>query len=109
MRPKRQILILLLLQKKAEDLGAGEIILNYIDNDSLMNGYNLELIHEDFEKREYSCYCRMRGRQFESYEAWLWIAEHMLLQQAACLYIMARAEQSGKLPHKGRINIGFKN
>jgi imidazole glycerol-phosphate synthase subunit HisF len=32
--------------KKAEDLGAGEIILNYMDNDSLMNGYNLELIHK---------------------------------------------------------------
>jgi imidazole glycerol-phosphate synthase subunit HisF len=32
--------------KKAEDLGAGEIILNYIENDSLMNGYNLELIHK---------------------------------------------------------------
>lgn len=29
---------------KAEDLGAGEIILNYIENDSSMNGYNLELI-----------------------------------------------------------------
>ena len=32
--------------KKAEDYGAGEIILNYIDNDGLMTGYNTELIHK---------------------------------------------------------------
>lgn len=30
--------------QKAEDLGAGEIILNYIPFDSMMEGYNLELI-----------------------------------------------------------------
>lgn len=32
--------------KKAEDLGAGEIILNYIPYDSEMNGYNLEIINQ---------------------------------------------------------------
>ena len=32
--------------KKAEDLGAGEIILNYIPYDSSMNGYNLEMIEQ---------------------------------------------------------------
>jgi cyclase len=32
--------------QKAEDLGAGEIILNYIPFDSLMEGYNLELIEK---------------------------------------------------------------
>lgn len=31
---------------KAEDLGAGEIILNYIPFDSMMAGYNLELIEK---------------------------------------------------------------
>lgn len=31
---------------KAEDLGAGEIILNYIPFDSMMEGYNLELIEK---------------------------------------------------------------
>ena len=32
--------------KKAEELGAGEIILNYIPFDSMMKGYNLDLIEE---------------------------------------------------------------
>lgn len=32
--------------KKAEDLGAGEIIVNYIPYDSAMNGYNLEIINQ---------------------------------------------------------------
>ncbi len=32
--------------QKAEELGAGEIILNYIPYDSLMQGYNLELIEK---------------------------------------------------------------
>ena len=31
--------------KKAEELGAGEIILNYIPNDSIMAGYNYDLIN----------------------------------------------------------------
>ena len=32
--------------KKIEDLGAGEIILNSIDNDGLMTGYDIELIEK---------------------------------------------------------------
>lgn len=32
--------------RKAVDLGAGEIILNYIGNDGMMNGYNLDLIKQ---------------------------------------------------------------
>lgn len=31
--------------KKMESLGAGEILLNYINNDGMMEGYNLELIN----------------------------------------------------------------
>jgi imidazole glycerol-phosphate synthase subunit HisF len=31
--------------KKVEELGAGEIVLNSIDKDGLMNGYNLDLIN----------------------------------------------------------------
>lgn len=34
------------LAKKAESLGAGEIILNSIDRDGLMNGYDIDLIKE---------------------------------------------------------------
>ena len=30
--------------KKVEDLGAGEIILNSIDNDGMMNGYELDIL-----------------------------------------------------------------
>ena len=30
--------------KKVEDLGAGELILNSIDNDGMMNGYELEIL-----------------------------------------------------------------
>lgn len=32
------------LAKKAETLGAGEIIINSIDNDGMMNGYDIELV-----------------------------------------------------------------
>ena len=32
------------MQKKVEDLGAGEIVLNSIDKDGLMSGYNVDLI-----------------------------------------------------------------
>lgn len=32
--------------KKAEDAGAGEIVLNYIPYDSVMNGYNLDIIEQ---------------------------------------------------------------
>lgn len=34
------------LAKEAERLGAGEIIINSIDNDGMMNGYDIELIKE---------------------------------------------------------------
>jgi cyclase len=32
--------------KKIEDLGAGEIVINSIDNDGMMNGYDLKLIEQ---------------------------------------------------------------
>jgi len=34
------------LAKYAEELGAGEIILNCIDRDGMMNGYDTELVHQ---------------------------------------------------------------
>ena len=34
------------LAKKAESLGAGEILLNSIDHDGMMNGYDIELLKE---------------------------------------------------------------
>jgi cyclase len=35
-----------LIAKEAEDAGAGEVFVNSIDNDGLMNGYNLEIIRK---------------------------------------------------------------
>jgi len=34
------------LVKKAEDMGCGEIIINSIDNDGMMNGYDLKLVKQ---------------------------------------------------------------
>jgi len=31
--------------KKVEELGAGEIIINYVDNDGMMNGYDIKLLN----------------------------------------------------------------
>ena len=47
--------------KKVEDLGAGEIVLNSIDKDGLMSGYNVDLIDHKNELYSSSSWMQVRS------------------------------------------------